>query len=91
MLVLFIFRAIGVLYGVVTPNFSWGVNNDMVESLNSIYLPAILSLPIPIFVVLAWSKRWWNMSTRVHYTLVTLAVFVGIWWADYWNLLGFSM
>lgn len=32
-----------------------------------------------------------SMVARVHYTLVTLAVLGGLWWADYWNLLGFRM
>ncbi len=91
MLILFLFRAFGLLYGGELPNFVWGINKDMVESLNSIYLPAILSLLLPIFVILAWSKHWWKLSARVHYTLVTLAVFACIWWAHYWNLLGFRM
>ncbi|MGB7876324.1 MAG: hypothetical protein WBL25_18210 [Anaerolineales bacterium] len=39
----------------------------------------------------AWGNRWWKVSTRVHYTLVTLAVLGTTWWAYYWNLLGFRM
>lgn len=91
MLVLLLFRAFGVLYGGELPNFIWGINKDMVDSLNSLYLPALLSLPLPILIFLAWSKRWWKLGVRLHYTLVTLAVFAGIWWTDYWNLLGFRM
>jgi putative effector of murein hydrolase len=55
------------------------------------YAPAILALALPIFTALAWIKGWWKASARVHYTLVTLAVLAGIWWAHYWNLLGFRM
>jgi hypothetical protein len=51
----------------------------------------MLALALPIFTVLAWVKGWWKVSTRVYYTLVTLAVFAGIWWAHYWNLLGFRI
>jgi len=95
MLALFLFRAIGVLYSVGSiagmPNFVWGINNDIVESLNSLYLPAMLALALPIFTVLAWVKGWWKISMRALYTLVTLAVFAGLWWAYYWNLLGFRM
>ena len=95
MLALFVFRAIGVLYAIDAvagqTNFLWGVNNEMVNALNSVYLPAILALALPVFTVLAWVKGWWKLSTRVHYTLVTLAVFAGIWWAHYWNLLGFRL
>jgi hypothetical protein len=95
MLALFIFRAIGMLYSVGSiaemPNFVWGINNNIVESLNGLYLPAMLALPLPMFTILVWVKGWWKISMRVFYTLVTLAVFAGLWWAHYWNLLGFRM
>jgi hypothetical protein len=95
MLVLFILGAIGVLYtvGAISgmPNFVWGVSRDIVGALNRLYVPAILALALPVFAALAWIKGWWKSSARVHYTLVTLAVFAGIWWAHYWNLLGFRM
>ncbi|MBI5934833.1 MAG: serine hydrolase [Chloroflexi bacterium] len=93
MLVLFLLRAVGVLYAIGSiggmPNFVWGINNDIIESLDSLTLPVMLALALPVFTVLAWVKGWWKISTRVHYTLVALAVFAGIWWAHYWNLLGF--
>lgn len=89
------FRAIGVLYAIDAvagiPNFIWGITPVMVESLQSIYLPALLALVLPVFVALAWIKGWWKVSQRVYYTLVVLAVFAGIWWTHYWNLLGFRM
>ena len=69
----------------------WGVSDEIISALNSIYLPVLLSLPLPIFVGLAWGNRWWKVSSRIHYTLVTLAVMTVIWWANYWNLLGFRM
>jgi CubicO group peptidase (beta-lactamase class C family) len=94
-LVLFILWAVGVLYifGAIAgmPNFVWGVSKDIAGALNSMYVPAILALALPVFTALAWIKGWWKSATRVHYTLVTLAVFAGIWWAHYWNLLGFRM
>jgi CubicO group peptidase (beta-lactamase class C family) len=73
------------------PNLVWGVSRDIAGALNSLYLPAVLALALPVFAALAWIKGWWKNSARVHYTLVTLAVFAGIWWAHYWNLLGFRM
>jgi len=95
MLALFVFRAIGVLYAIDAvagmPNFVWGVSDEIISALNSIYLPVLFSLPLPIFVGLAWGNRWWKVSKRVHYTLVTLAVMAVIWWANYWNLLGFRI
>ena len=95
MLVLFVIRAIGVLYAIDAvagmPNFVWGITDDMISALNSIYPPVFFALPLPVFVGLAWGNRWWKVSTRVHYTLVTLAVLAVIWWAHYWNLVGFRM
>jgi CubicO group peptidase (beta-lactamase class C family) len=91
MLVLFLLRDFGVLYGGTLPKFVWGITPDMIESLQSMYLPAMLALALPIFTILAWVKGWWKVSMRVYYTLVTLAIFAGIWWAHYWNLLGFRM
>ena len=91
MLVLFLFRDFGVLYGGTLPQFVWGITPDIVESLQSMYLPVLLALALPIFTVFAWIKGWWKVSMQVYYTFVTLAVFAGIWWAHYWNLLGFRM
>jgi hypothetical protein len=95
MLLLFAVRVIGVLYAINAvpgmPNFVWGISPDIVESLNSMYLPAVLALALPVFTILAWLKGWWKTSSRVYYTLVTLAVFAGLWWTHYWNLLGFRM
>lgn len=52
MLGLFVFRAVGVLYVVDSiggmPNFVWGVSDEMIDALNSIYLPVLLALPLPI-------------------------------------------
>ena len=95
MLGVFVIRAIGVLYAYDAvagfPNFMWGVSDEIVNALNSIFLPVLLALPLPIFAGLAWINNWWKVSTRIHYTLVMLAVLAVIWWAHYWNLLGFRM
>jgi len=88
---LFLARCFGVLLGGVTPAFVWGVTPEMIETLQSMYLPAMLALALPIFTILAWVKGWWKVSMRVFYTLVTLAIFAGILWANYWNLLGFRI
>lgn len=88
-------RAIGVLYAIDAvagiPNFVWGITPVMIESLQSLYLPAMLALALPVFAALAWIKSWWKVSQRMYYTLVILAVFAGFWWTHYWNLLGFRM
>ena len=39
--------------------------------------------------VLAWKKHTWSLVGRLHHSLVSLAGLLFIWFAGYWNLLGF--
>ncbi|RPI82381.1 MAG: class A beta-lactamase-related serine hydrolase [Chloroflexi bacterium] len=48
---------------------------------------AVLSLGMLIFLVIAWVRKYWSVSGRIFYTLLTLAVFVFVWQMVYWNLL----
>jgi len=95
LLVGLVFRAIGILYAIDSiagmPNFVWGINQEMINALNAIYLPVLLAIPLPVFAVFAWKNQWWKTSSRIHYTLLILAVLCIIWWANYWNLLGFRI
>jgi CubicO group peptidase (beta-lactamase class C family) len=47
-------------------------------------LPALL-----YFSVLAWSRRFWSVAGRVHYSLFTAASMGYLAVLQYWNLLGF--
>jgi CubicO group peptidase (beta-lactamase class C family) len=38
----------------------------------------------------AWWKHWFTIGGRLYYSLLALAVPVLLWWAIYWNLLGFQ-
>jgi len=58
----------------------------------ALVLPLIAIIPTIgsiYFTVLAWKNSYWSMLGRVHYTLVTLASLVFIWFLNYWNLFGF--
>ena len=94
LLALFVFRGIGVLYAIDTigglPNFVWGVSDEMISALNAIYLPALMAVTLPFITIWAWVRGRWKLSGRIHYTLVTLSVFALIWWAWYWQLLGYQ-
>ena len=46
-----------------------------------------LALGALVFIVPAWTKRYWNVAGRVHYTLVALAGLAFVWFLYYWNLL----
>jgi hypothetical protein len=90
-----VFRVIGVLYAINSiagfPNFVWGISPEITTAMNSVYLPVILSLSLPIIASIAWRNHWWKTSLRILYTISTLAVLVVIGWAQYWNLIGFHL
>jgi hypothetical protein len=59
-------------------------------------LPIVLSLPpvmgmvgiaLLAFTVLAWRKRFWGFSGRLHYTLVTISAWLLLGELVYWNFL----
>ena len=47
-----------------------------------------LTLGIVVLAVLAWKDRYWNVASRVHYTLVALAAVVFVLFLSTWNLFG---
>lgn len=53
-------------------------------------LALLIAVSIFVFTVLAWRERWWRMSTRIHYTLVTVASMALIWFLTFWNQLGWQ-
>jgi hypothetical protein len=52
---------------------------------------AALTLTLLICVVWAWVKRRGSLLGRIHYTTVALAGLALVWFAGYWNLLGFKL
>jgi hypothetical protein len=51
-------------------------------------LSTALTVAAGVYTVLAWKDRFWGLTGRVHYTLVTLAAVAFVWFLNYWNLLG---
>jgi CubicO group peptidase (beta-lactamase class C family) len=51
-------------------------------------LAALLTVGALGYLVLAWKNSYWGISTRIHYTLVTVAAVAFVWFLNYWNLLG---
>ena len=50
-------------------------------------LVVVLAVAALIFTGLAWRDGYWGVYGRIHYTLVTLAVWAFIWFVSYWRLL----
>jgi hypothetical protein len=53
-------------------------------------LTTVLTLGLPIFTALVWRNKYWSVSRRWHYSLITLTALVFIPFLVYWNLLGFQ-
>lgn len=56
----------------------------------------VLAIAVAALAACAWAglanaggRPWWGLARRVHYTLVAVAGLAMVWWAAYWNLLGF--
>jgi hypothetical protein len=50
----------------------------------------LLAVVMVIFTVLAWTRHFWNLTGRIHYTLVTLSALGFVWFMYFWNILGKS-
>ena len=50
---------------------------------------AALSLVVPVFAILAWVKRYWSVSARVHFSLLAIVCLAYVWFCTFWNLVGF--
>jgi hypothetical protein len=47
-----------------------------------------LTIGAIVFTVLAWKRRYWRVSGRIHYTLVTVGAVALAWFFYNWNQLG---
>lgn len=61
----------------------------MVVVLAIILAASILVIGPVIFTILAWVRRFWGLSGRIHFTLITVALLGMVWFMYYWRLLGF--
>lgn len=64
----------------------------MLKTLSILTLIAvILTVGVFLSLLLVWSRDYWTICGRVHYTLVFLAGCLFIWFLSYWHLLGFKL
>jgi CubicO group peptidase (beta-lactamase class C family) len=92
--------ALGVLNLIFLAGLGAGIAYSMKNMAPEIpaYFPALLVIPLVtaalapvvlVLAVLAWRRHTWSFGGRLHYSLVTLAGWLFLWFASYWNLLGF--
>ena len=97
-------RALAGLLGVLNLVFLAGLGAGIAHSLQTMapevpaYLPTLLIIPlltgalavaVLVLAVLAWRRRTWSFWGRLHYSLVAVAGVLFLWFAGYWNLLGY--
>jgi CubicO group peptidase (beta-lactamase class C family) len=70
------------------PDIVYGFPPAMTSLLVVPWLVAALTIGMTIFTVVAWVRRYWGVTGRVYYTLLTLVALSFVWWLSYWNLLG---
>jgi len=63
----------------------------VIAALIVINLGALLALALPYFVWRVWRDRYWNLVSRIHYTLIAAAALVFVVVAAYGNILGFNI
>jgi CubicO group peptidase (beta-lactamase class C family) len=75
----------------------WGRPNELLDpswllkiALGLGVLAAVLTVGALVYTVLAWKNRYWGISGRTYYTLVTIAAVAFVWFSNYWNLLGWQ-
>jgi len=71
-------------------SFMFGIPTQVKILLAFPLVSALLTLFAIIFMVIAWSKKYWTWCGRLHYTLVVLASLATLWFLNYWNLLGYK-
>ncbi len=97
-------RVLAGLLSILNLIFLLGLGMGIVDSMKTMapempaYFPALLIIPLVtaalavavlVLAVLAWRRHTWSFGGRMHYSLVILAGWLFLWFASYWNLLGF--
>lgn len=53
-------------------------------------IASLLALSMAYFTFTIWKNKLWTLSSRIHYTILTIFFLFAPYWLWYWNLLGFS-
>jgi CubicO group peptidase (beta-lactamase class C family) len=67
----------------------FGVPGWLIATLVLVLLAATLAAGMAGMSVAAWVRGWWTVAGRVMYSALTLVAGLFVWFAAYWNLLGF--
>jgi CubicO group peptidase (beta-lactamase class C family) len=92
LLLLILFAGIISLVSDIDPAFnvprSFFAADEAFKSLLFIpYLITLSAIAIVVFTIVSWSKSYWTLGARIHYTLIALSSSGMIWLMTYYNLL----
>jgi len=91
MCALFLLLILGVLFLVSnTAQVEYGVPVLLKVVLVFPIVAAVLGIGVLIFVFLAWTKKYWTVYGRLHYTLILISGLAFLWLLNFWNLLGWK-
>jgi CubicO group peptidase (beta-lactamase class C family) len=54
-------------------------------------IAAIFSVATAVSAIIAWKEKYWTLPHRVHYTIITIALFAILWWVKMNNVWVFSL
>lgn len=87
--VVFIIEMLHLLTRMDDWNFVYGVPTAIKALLWIPIFTTVLAGIVLYFAVRAWSGESWSIWDRIHYSLISAAGLVFVWFFLYWNLLGF--
>jgi hypothetical protein len=65
----------------------YGLESAIRFSLRLLQLASLLGLIVPIFAVVVWKNRYWNLTWRLGYSLVALTCLLMVPFFYHWSLL----
>jgi len=84
---LFLSYAAKILIDVITQENLTGRRYGILFNLTVPAIAAETLVPVVVWAVRAWMKKYWGIIGRVHYTLVVPAGLAFLWWLNYYGLL----
>jgi hypothetical protein len=69
---------------------AYGVPAIVVALLVLPLITTILTGASLIFTLVIWKYKYWSILGRLHYSLITVASLIFVFFLAYWNLLGFQ-
>jgi hypothetical protein len=67
----------------------YGVTPMILLATTLISLAGLLALALVPAAITAWARGWFTIGGRIYYSLLALSASILLWWANYWNILGF--